>query len=84
MSEKQIRMAAQLYEIRSTLVRVCGLGRFLQIVPFYQDLIRDEMEKTSGSNEIATAIRMAKAEKDSRVMWLLAAAVQMVEPMEVS
>ena len=82
MSEKQIRMAAQLYEMRTTLIRMCGKDRFLLIVPYYQDLIRDQMAETIESNEVATAIRMAKTEKDSRVMWLLAAAVQMVEPLE--
>ena len=82
MSENQIRMAAQLYEIRTTLIRMCRKDKFLLIVPYYQDLIRDQMARTIESNEVATAIRMAKTEKDSRVMWLLAAAVQMVEPLE--
>lgn len=81
-AETQIQMASKLYEMRTTLIRMCSKDKFLLIVPYYQDLIRDEMTKTGEANEIATAIRMAKTEKDSRVMWLLAAAVQMVEPLE--
>lgn len=81
MSEKQVLMAAQLYEMRTTLIRMCGKDKFLQIVPYYQDLIWDEMVKSGESNELATAIRMAKPEKDSRILWLMAAAIEMVEPL---
>lgn len=82
-SEKQVRIAARLYEIRDAMRRLFGERYAEQLKPFQQMLER--LKEQSGLDTLAAATYIAKQldAGDPAIMMLMAAAVEIVEPSPV-
>ncbi len=83
-TEQQVQVAHQMYEMRRTLKRLCP--DFLQRLEPYNQILRAVMKKDS-IGEIAAALVICKQlENEDGVtrLWVISAAVEMIEPSEVN
>lgn len=76
--ERQVRLAAQLYEMRDTAQRLLG-GRYTAKMAELGAALRQVAERT-GRQPLAIAIETARDASPVDVCCLLAAAVELAEP----
>lgn len=80
-TEQQIQIAAKLYEARRTLRRLFG-DDYAESAGRWMDLLRQHA-KRSGLDTIPAALDLIKnhlADNERSQLWLMAAAVEVIEP----
>lgn len=78
--EKRVKLASRLYEARDAARGILG-DKYDEMMRVWADHIRQRM-KRDGTDILPTCMALAKEEVDEprRQMWVLAAAVEMIEP----
>lgn len=81
-TEETIKMAAKLYQIRDTLIALNTRPVYVREIKEFIPLV-ENFGKREGLGEFAAAIKMSIDPKvsDMTKMWLLAAALEMNEPL---
>jgi hypothetical protein len=83
-TEKVVKIAAELYKCRDVLVRVHGVAEYRRQIADPVGHLR-AISEARGEDILQTALHLAEeAPRDTTRGWIFAAAVESVEPLEVS